>query len=493
MAARPRRPRGRASRPPGRAPRRGRVRPSATTALARRPAAARAGLAAALAEQVLDELGAGRRRRDTGSAARRRGLAALAAAGAPRDSPSRPARSASASPPRTGRRAPSRPSSPQSRRPASTSGGRCAVGGEQRERDRQVEVVALLAQVGGREVDGHRPRRQVEAAVGAARAHALAALAHGGVGQPDDLDLRQTRSGRRPRSRPDGLRSPRAWRQWNGRASPARDAEGAPTFRETLRTSDSLFAAREPKESPAALPAGGTNGFGKRPRHIGRKRPSKGVGGLGDVGGSSSRLRPPIRAREGAMGGSETSLHASCDPGTRSRRRSRRPSFYGLFVPDHLAFAGTHCAPGGELAERETGSLVRAASGAAVESDVAGDVGELELPDRHAAVAAPFGAERAWRRRRRAGRRAAAASGRAAGGPRGSAAPRPATPARSPPGRCSRGASRACGGGGAGRADSVKRIGDGVGQQVVRELGGDAAAGAAGRSPPRRARSVSAK
>ena len=65
------------------------------------------------------------------------------------------------------------------------------VGGEQRQRDREVEVVPLLAEVGGREVHGDRPGGQVEAAVLQRGANPLPALADGGVGQADDLDLGQ--------------------------------------------------------------------------------------------------------------------------------------------------------------------------------------------------------------------------------------------------------------------------------------------------------------
>ena len=66
-----------------------------------------------------------------------------------------------------------------------------AVGGEQRQGDREIEVVALLAQVGGREVDRHGARRQIEAAVAQRAAHPLAAFAHGGVRKSDDLHLGQ--------------------------------------------------------------------------------------------------------------------------------------------------------------------------------------------------------------------------------------------------------------------------------------------------------------
>ena len=55
--------------------------------------------------------------------------------------------------PRTGRTAPSRPSSPHSRRSVERLLRELAVGGQEGEGDGEVEVVALLAQVGRREVD----------------------------------------------------------------------------------------------------------------------------------------------------------------------------------------------------------------------------------------------------------------------------------------------------------------------------------------------------
>ena len=66
-----------------------------------------------------------------------------------------------------------------------------AVGGEQGDGDAEVEVATLLAQVGRRQVDHHHPRRQLEAAVADRRPHPVAALAHRGVRQPDDLGRRQ--------------------------------------------------------------------------------------------------------------------------------------------------------------------------------------------------------------------------------------------------------------------------------------------------------------
>ena len=54
------------------------------------------------------------------------------------------------------------------------------------ERDRQVEVAALLGQVGGRQVDRDVLEGQAEADGVQRVAHALAALGHGLVGQADD-------------------------------------------------------------------------------------------------------------------------------------------------------------------------------------------------------------------------------------------------------------------------------------------------------------------
>ena len=64
--------------------------------------------------------------------------------------------------------------------------GDLAVAREQGQGDPQVQVVALLAQVGRGEVDQDHPRRQPEAGVADRPAHPLPALAHGGVGQADD-------------------------------------------------------------------------------------------------------------------------------------------------------------------------------------------------------------------------------------------------------------------------------------------------------------------
>jgi hypothetical protein len=64
-------------------------------------------------------------------------------------------------------------------------------GGEQTERDRQVEVAALLEQIGRRQVDGDSPRRQRQAHRRQRRAHPLPALGHRLVGQAHDRKRRQ--------------------------------------------------------------------------------------------------------------------------------------------------------------------------------------------------------------------------------------------------------------------------------------------------------------
>ena len=64
--------------------------------------------------------------------------------------------------------------------------------GEKSESDRQVQVVTGLANVGGSQVDHDRSRGQGETAVADRGSHPLAALANRGVGQSDDLHLRQT-------------------------------------------------------------------------------------------------------------------------------------------------------------------------------------------------------------------------------------------------------------------------------------------------------------
>ena len=64
-------------------------------------------------------------------------------------------------------------------------------GGEERERDRQVEVRAFLGEVGGGEVDGDPLRGQREAHGGHRRAHPLLGLADRLVGEADEVEGRQ--------------------------------------------------------------------------------------------------------------------------------------------------------------------------------------------------------------------------------------------------------------------------------------------------------------
>ena len=66
-----------------------------------------------------------------------------------------------------------------------------AAGDEQRDRQRQVEARADLAQVGRREVHGDAPQRELEARVHQRRPHALTRLADRLVGEPDDRERRQ--------------------------------------------------------------------------------------------------------------------------------------------------------------------------------------------------------------------------------------------------------------------------------------------------------------
>ena len=76
-------------------------------------------------------------------------------------------------------------------RPAAVAAVGGLAGGHQKgQGDGQVERGALLAQVGRRQVDGDAPRRELVGGVDDRRAHALAALLDGGVGQADDAEGR---------------------------------------------------------------------------------------------------------------------------------------------------------------------------------------------------------------------------------------------------------------------------------------------------------------
>ena len=75
-------------------------------------------------------------------------------------------------------------------------GGEFAVGGQKTQGDRQVELVAFLAQVRRRQVDDDVAALEVVAAAANRRPHAVAALAHRGVRQSDQLHRRQAEVGR---------------------------------------------------------------------------------------------------------------------------------------------------------------------------------------------------------------------------------------------------------------------------------------------------------
>ncbi|MCY1219213.1 hypothetical protein D9M72_311770 [compost metagenome] len=66
-----------------------------------------------------------------------------------------------------------------------------AAGGQDAERDGQVEAAGFLGQVGRGQVDGDAAVGKLVAAVEDGGAYALAAFAHAGVGQADDGEGRQ--------------------------------------------------------------------------------------------------------------------------------------------------------------------------------------------------------------------------------------------------------------------------------------------------------------
>ena len=93
------------------------------------------------------------RRPITGTAPRAAASGALAAGSSTSRTPRRRPRSAMARPPRTERMAPSRPELAADEPAVEGLLRELLVGGEHRQGDGEVEVVALLAQVGGREID----------------------------------------------------------------------------------------------------------------------------------------------------------------------------------------------------------------------------------------------------------------------------------------------------------------------------------------------------
>ena len=108
-----------------------------------------------------------------------------------RASPCRRAPSATASAPRIARTSPVSESSPTTAQPSTRLGVELAGGDEERDRERQVERRADLAQVGRREVDRDPLLRELVARVDDRRPDALARLAHRLVGEADDRERGQ--------------------------------------------------------------------------------------------------------------------------------------------------------------------------------------------------------------------------------------------------------------------------------------------------------------
>ena len=93
--------------------------------------------------------------------------------------------------PGTWRSEPFSPSSPQKARPSVQRGAQLAGGDEQADGDREVEAGAALAHARGRQVDRDPSQRPGQAAREDGGAHAVARLAHRGVGQADDGEAGQ--------------------------------------------------------------------------------------------------------------------------------------------------------------------------------------------------------------------------------------------------------------------------------------------------------------
>ena len=70
-------------------------------------------------------------------------------------------------------------------------GRNLARGRQDAERNGQIEAPGFLAQVRGRQVDGHLARRKFETGVLQRGAHAIARLAHLGLREPHQVDARQ--------------------------------------------------------------------------------------------------------------------------------------------------------------------------------------------------------------------------------------------------------------------------------------------------------------
>ena len=96
---------------------------------------------------------------------------------------------ATGSMPGTGRTLPSRPSSPTRRKRLRSLTLQRAIGAQDADGDGQIEARAFFLEVGGREVDGDVRGRNEVAGVLDGGAHAVAALAHGGIGQADGVEV----------------------------------------------------------------------------------------------------------------------------------------------------------------------------------------------------------------------------------------------------------------------------------------------------------------
>jgi hypothetical protein len=72
--------------------------------------------------------------------------------------------------------------------------GELAARREDAHRDRQVEAAGVLRQLGGREIHRDAARRKFEVRMVERCAHAVARLAHLGVGQANDMERRQPRA-----------------------------------------------------------------------------------------------------------------------------------------------------------------------------------------------------------------------------------------------------------------------------------------------------------
>jgi hypothetical protein len=96
---------------------------------------------------------------------------------------------ATGSMPAIGRTLPSRPSSPHHQEARNLADLESSVGAKDAKGDGKVEPGAFLLDVGGSEVDGDVRWRNQVAGVLDSSADAIAALAHGGVGQPDGVEV----------------------------------------------------------------------------------------------------------------------------------------------------------------------------------------------------------------------------------------------------------------------------------------------------------------